>query len=109
MLLDDSYKYPPQSEGEDVLLLTEEQEKYYYEMMKEELNEKPIPIRDTRIETAGVYRCCLESVASEYSGQTVKVGDKSQCQHCGEKFTLVKEGESYVWKPDWQIKEGGAG
>ena len=73
------------------------------------------PLEATRIETAGVLRCCYSSVAQEYLGKTVRLGDKSACRYCKQKFTLVRwtgEKPSWwtevkwlapVWKPDWQI------
>ena len=62
----------------------------------------------TRVETAGVTRCCLWDVAAEYDGKPVKLGYKSVCPHCKTTFTLVwhtaQSGKSYpLWKPDWQI------
>ena len=44
-------------------------------------------LADTRIEMAGVMRCCLGTVAEEYEGkdgtedQKVSIGMKSQCRH----------------------------
>lgn len=65
-------------------------------------------IADTRIETAGVMRCCLTSVAEEYlPARRVASGATSRCQYCRQAFTLVAPaaGKVYpVWKPDWQIK-----
>ena len=63
---------------------------------------------ETRVETAGVIRCCLQDVAIEYKGERVALGYKSQCPHCKTRFTLVwhttPRGKSYpLWKPDWQI------
>jgi hypothetical protein len=74
-------------------------------------------LEETRMETGGVLRCCIATVGLEYDGKTVKVGDKSKCGHCGEKFTLVenegkrppwfteKEWLIPKWKPDWQIEK----
>src|SRR5581483_3458999 len=69
---------------------------------------------DTAIEKGGVLRCCLSSVALEYEGRTVNIGDQSKCQHCGEAFTLVlvpdgmmtayRKPKFPVWKPNWQLK-----
>lgn len=65
---------------------------------------------ETRIEMAGVMRCCLATVAEEYQGQDGPAGDqrvtlgmKSQCRHCKETFTLVEAKPHPKWKPDWQI------
>jgi hypothetical protein len=58
---------------------------------------------DTRIEQAGVFRCCLASVARERLGEEVNVGDESSCDYCGERFRLV---EGWVWKPLWQLERG---
>lgn len=78
-------------------------------------------LHDTIIEKGGVLRCCLGSVAAEYEGKQVRLGDKSKCQHCGTAFTLVMIPPGMmtcyveavtkitpVWKPDWQIKEHNA-
>lgn len=75
-------------------------------------------LEETTIEQGGVMRCCLGTVAREYLGQRVKLGDKSKCLHCGTTFTLVMVPEGTltcytrkiadktpVWKPDWQLKE----
>lgn len=72
----------------------------------------PVPgyaLSETRVETAGVIRCCLQDVAMEYEGRTVKLGDKSKCPHCKTDFTLIwhttPRGKSYpLWIPDWQLK-----
>lgn len=67
-------------------------------------------LADTRIEMAGVMRCCLGTVAEEYEGkngaedQKVSIGTKSQCRHCKEPFTLVEANPHPKWKPDWQIR-----
>lgn len=65
---------------------------------------------DTRIEVAGVMRCCLATVAEEYQGkegpegdQRVTLGMKSKCRHCKQTFTLVKAKPHPKWKPDWQL------
>jgi hypothetical protein len=70
-------------------------------------DKKPIEtsMDETRITVAGVMRCCLASVATEYEGTMVCEGMTSKCKHCGEAFTLIRDGEHYVWTPDWQ-KEG---
>jgi hypothetical protein len=75
-------------------------------------------LHDTTIEKGGVVRCCLGTVAEEYEGKQVRLGDKSKCQHCGTTFTLVMVPPGIrtcytqevtkitpVWKPDWQLKE----
>lgn len=48
-------------------------------------------IDKTIITAAGVFRCCLASVACEYvdEGRDVELGDKSKCAHCNKPFTLV--------------------
>ena len=74
-------------------------------------------LEDTRIEIAGVCRCCLATVAEEYKDKKVMLGDKSQCLHCKTPFTLIKRKGSRpswwtkeqwnrpVWTPDWQLKD----
>ena len=62
-------------------------------------------LEDTRIESAGVMRCCLETVAQEYEGKNVKLGDKSKCLYCNEPFTLVDVLNIPIWRPDWQLAE----
>jgi len=69
---------------------------------------------ETSIEQGGVLRCCLGTVAQEYKGKRVKLGDKSACQHCKETFTLVmvkppmttcfRNPTFPIWKPDWQLQ-----
>lgn len=67
-------------------------------------------LKDTRIQTAGVMRCCLASVAEEYEGghegtdKPVELGAKSKCRYCGQKFTLVDAKPRPLWVPDWQLK-----
>lgn len=56
-------------------------------------------IDKTIIADAGVFRCCLSSVAKTLI--EVKIGDKSECKYCGEKFTLNKVEKDNVWEPDW--------
>ena len=76
----------------------------------------------TAIEKGGVLRCCFATVASEYEGRSVRLGDKSKCLHCGTQFTLVMVPDGIVtcfaanvikktpvWKPDWQLEIGSAG
>lgn len=65
---------------------------------------------ETRIEVAGVLRCCLATVAEEYQGKDGPVGDqrvtlgmKSKCRHCKQTFTLVEANPHPKWKPDWQL------
>jgi hypothetical protein len=66
-------------------------------------------LADTRIEMAGVMRCCLGTVAEEYEGKDgaadrkVSIGMKSQCRHCKEHFTLTEASPHPKWKPDWQL------
>lgn len=66
-------------------------------------------LRDTRIEMAGVMRCCHATVAEEYEGgdkgqdQTVSIGAKSKCRHCNQTFTLIEANPHPKWKPDWQL------
>lgn len=65
-----------------------------------------LELRNTRIETAGVMRCCLATVAEEYEGgdkgpnKPVAIGMKSQCRHCKRTFTLVEAKPLPTWKPD---------
>ena len=83
---------------------------------KQKVNE-PLPasglfaLGDTRIEYAGVIRCCLATVAEEYQGsdgpagdQQVSLGMKSKCRHCNQAFTLVAASPHPKWKPVWQIE-----
>ena len=66
-------------------------------------------LRDTRIEMAGVMRCCLATVAEEYEGgdkgqdKPVSIWMKSQCRHCKQTFTLIEAKPHPKWKPDWQL------
>lgn len=62
--------------------------------------DKEYVLKDTRIEKGGVFKCCLATVATEYEGQTVKIGMKSKCKYCNETFTLVDNNPFPVWKPD---------
>lgn len=62
------------------------------------------PLDETDIETAGVMRCCLATVAEEYIGKRVALGATSKCRHCNTAFTLVAGTTYPKWKPDWQIK-----
>jgi len=67
-------------------------------------------LNQTRIEKAGVMRCCLSTVASEYleldgEPQMVKVGDNSSCKHCHTKFTLITAKPHPKWVPDWIINK----
>jgi hypothetical protein len=62
-------------------------------------------IKQTRIPMAGVLRCCLESVATEFLDppQEVNEGQTSACKHCGMTFTLRQEKQGQkrvVWWPD---------
>jgi hypothetical protein len=70
-----------------------------------------IPLKDTRIETAGVMRCCLATVAEEYADPEhpgVYVGMKSCCRHCSEPFTLLAAKPHPKWVPDWIIRKENA-
>lgn len=57
-------------------------------------------VEDTKIQTAGVMRCCLESVAREHLGSEVEEGTQSVCEHCGTPFRLV----GIAWQPLWQLE-----
>ena len=60
-------------------------------------------IYETVIDTAGVFRCCLNTVASEYIGKKVNIGSKSRCQGCGRTFTLTKAEPNPRWAPKWKL------
>jgi hypothetical protein len=72
-------------------------------------------LEETVIEKGGVVRCCLGSVASEYDGKRVRIGDKSVCAYCHTAFTLVEPARAGrtcysnlkkpIWKPDWQLEK----
>lgn len=76
---------------------------------------KSIKLEDTLIEQGGVMRCCIGTVATEYEGKTVKIGDTSECHHCHTKFVLLApkdvtstcycDLDRPIWKPEWQIKK----
>ncbi len=64
-------------------------------------------LSDTRIEIAGVLRCCLATVAEEYQGkdgpegdQRVTLGMTSKCRYCKQPFTLIEAKPHPKWKPD---------
>jgi len=57
------------------------------------------------IEIVGVMRCCLGSVAREYTDKEVNYGYRSKCQHCHEPFTLTNVSKSPTWVPDWQLEK----
>ena len=72
---------------------------------------KLIPLKDTRVEMAGVMRCCLATVAEEYADPEhpgVAIGMKSCCRHCSELFTLVAAKPHPKWMPDWVIRKENA-
>ena len=48
-------------------------------------------LEETRIPVAGNFRCRLASVATEYEGKEVAVGDTSECKHCKAKFVLAED------------------
>lgn len=72
-------------------------------------------MEDTVIEQGGVLRCCLASVALEYEGKEIELGEKSECPYCHQGFTLVQRtgpkpvwwtDEQWarpVWRPDWKL------
>lgn len=60
-------------------------------------------VSDTRIQSAGVFDCCLDDVACEYAGKEVEIGYVSVCPKCGEKFTLVQSTGYALWTPDWKL------
>ena len=60
-------------------------------------------IYETTIDTAGVFRCCLNTVAREYIGKKVHIGYKSRCHYCGMTFTLTKAEPNPMWVPDLKI------
>lgn len=70
---------------------------------------KEYALEDVRITTAGVFRCCLATIGSEYldevnGNKLVTVGMKSTCTCCKEVFALT-EGEPHpILKPDWQLQ-----
>lgn len=63
-------------------------------------------IKDTRITISGVMRCCLGTIADEYTlDEDVEIGATSKCMHCKQTFTLVQGDKQPTWKPDWQIEQ----
>ena len=60
-------------------------------------------IYETTIDTAGVFRCCLNTVAREYQRKQVHIGDKSKCKYCHMTFTLTKAEPKPMWVPDWKL------
>jgi hypothetical protein len=57
-------------------------------------------ITDTTVATAGVFRCCIGSVATEYLDTiNVAIGATSKCKHCNREFTLVDDATHCVWIP----------
>jgi len=61
-------------------------------------------LSDTRIQTAGVIRCCLESIGDGYApDEELEIGFTSECKHCKQQFKLVKEFPHATWFPTWQI------
>lgn len=56
--------------------------------------------KETMITSAGVYRCCLSSVATEYLEGEVDIdyGDRSKCEHCDREFELVND-DCALWVP----------
>lgn len=63
-----------------------------------------VKLRNTELRTAGVFRCCIETVAVEHDpDDLVSIGDESACDHCGEAFRLVA-GNAPIWTPLWQIE-----
>ena len=65
-----------------------------------------VELQRTRITQAGVFRCCLATVANEWSETSpVKAGYESECDHCGEVFRLVPGEPHMMWKPLWQLSD----
>lgn len=62
-------------------------------------------LEDTKIEVAGVFLCCVGSIARELIGIEFELGAKSKCNHCKEPFTLISINGHNIWKPDWQIQQ----
>jgi hypothetical protein len=58
-------------------------------------------LTDTRVTSSGVFRCCVETVATEYldGDGVVAIGATSKCKHCDREFTLVDDANYYVWLP----------
>ena len=63
--------------------------------------EKRYDVSETKISTAGVFRCCLSSVAKEYAKcrQSVGIGTLSNCVHCGQIFRLEQKQGEAIWIP----------
>lgn len=59
-------------------------------------------LKDTYIQTSGVMRCCISSVAEEYFELDFGLGATSSCKHCGTEFTLIHNGKN-MWMPNWQL------
>ncbi len=55
-------------------------------------------LSDTRISTAGIYRCCLASIG-EITNE-VAIGDKHKCKHCQRVFKLTRQLPNDIWKPE---------
>lgn len=52
-------------------------------------------LSETTIPIGGNFRCCLESVTSEYLDKEVKVDSTSECKYCHTKFKL---NENKIWE-----------
>lgn len=56
---------------------------------------------ETVISQAGVFRCCLATVAVEHLGKRVSLGATSKCAYCGRKFVLMAPPEGQNSRPVW--------
>jgi len=61
---------------------------------------KPVSVADTRIAIGGAFRCCLETVATEFidAGKRVRVGARSRCHHCDAEFVLTAVSPYPLWR-----------
>ena len=57
---------------------------------------------DTRIETGGVFRCCLESVERQCMDKDLLLEYKIKCKYCDEPFILLEKCGIPTWIPIWQ-------
>lgn len=59
------------------------------------------PIKNTRIEKAGVNGCCIDNLRGENAGPAlVSIGMKRECPHCTQQFILIDE-KPYNPYPKW--------
>jgi hypothetical protein len=66
---------------------------------------------ETCMTTAGVFRCCLNSIRKQFNdNDEVTLKQEARCEHCLGEFRLISDeaAPKPIWLPLWQLEQPAA-